>query len=398
MKQKVIIMGHNFMSRLFLVRACGKAGYEVVVVAVYYGKRPTKPELDGRSKYVSQFYYTLANDQDALIELLMHSCRDTENGKPLLIPASDFTASAIDNNLNRLQPYFHCPNIAMEQGRVVAMMDKVKQKQIADSLGIKNAKSWLIDIEDGNYTLPDDIEYPCFPKAAQSTAGGKVGMVRCDDEQSLRVAMAELIAAKCSRALIEQYLVIDREYAIVGYSDGQEVVIPGVMHLTQLAHGLHTGVAVRGQLLPPTSFEEVLEQYRAFVKATGFVGMFDIDFFECQGIYYFGEMNMRVGASGGALLKRGINIPQMLIEQVIENKPVALQFVEEKTCFCNERMAAMDWYQGYLPSSDFKKVQQKSSEGFLYDEEDMAPARAFMDMVRVMKFKKTIKRIITWLK
>lgn len=398
MKQKVIIMGHNFMSRLFLVRACGKAGYEVVVVAVYYGKRPTKPELDGKSKYVSQFYYTLANDQDALIELLMHSCRDTENGKPLLIPASDFTASAIDNNLNRLQPYFHCPNIAMEQGRVVAMMDKVKQKQIADSLGIKNAKSWLIDIEDGNYTLPDDIEYPCFPKAAQSTAGGKVGMVRCDDEQSLRVAMAELISANCSRALIEQYLVIDREYAIVGYSDGQEVVIPGVMHLTQLAHGLHTGVAVRGQLLPPTSFEEVLEQYRAFVKATGFVGMFDIDFFECQGIYYFGEMNMRVGASGGALLKAGVNIPQMMVECIVEHKPITAQIVHEKLPFLNERMIALDWYQDYVSSHELKSMLRGNEAGFLSDRADPAPMRAFVNKVRVLKLKKSVKRIIRWLK
>ena len=73
---------------------------------------------------------------------------------------------------------------------------------------------------------------------------------------------------------------IEREYATLGFSDGDEVVIPGILELLHVGHGTHFGVAVQGAVSPINEeFVSLVEQFKTLVKQIGFVGVFDIDFF-----------------------------------------------------------------------------------------------------------------------
>lgn len=60
---RVVIIGHNYMSRLSLARALGAAGCEVIDVCVYYGN--PKKQLDYYSKYVSQYKLTKTQSKRA---------------------------------------------------------------------------------------------------------------------------------------------------------------------------------------------------------------------------------------------------------------------------------------------------------------------------------------------
>lgn len=51
MKQKVVIIGHGYLSRLALIRSLGQAGYDVTVIVTMYGDVNTTRPLDCYSKY-----------------------------------------------------------------------------------------------------------------------------------------------------------------------------------------------------------------------------------------------------------------------------------------------------------------------------------------------------------
>lgn len=143
---RVIIIGHNYMSRLSIARALGVIGCEIIDVCIYYGK--PKKQFDYYSKYVSQYKYAKANEPEQLISLLLSLKSDKAT---TIVPCSDYAAFAIDNHRNVLKPFYHIPGTG-RPGDVYRLMNKDVQKTIADSLGIKNAKCWMIDIGiDGEY-------------------------------------------------------------------------------------------------------------------------------------------------------------------------------------------------------------------------------------------------------
>ncbi len=395
MKRKVVIVGHGYTSRLSLVRALGAMGCEVTVVAIAFDlNRPRflregKP-IDCYSKYVSDFYI-IPPDKEQLIRLLIDKCSDAEN-KPVLFPDSDFSAAAVDENFNVLSQYFHCPNIGSEEGAVVRWMDKLRQKEAAREAGLNVAEAAIIRVRNRQYTVPDDIMYPCFPKPLATINGGKNGLKKCDCEQELRQVVANLSRRGDVDVLVERYMKIDEEYALLGFSDGQKVVIPGIIHINSLANGGHFGVAKTGEVLPLTGFEELVEKFSALMKRIGYFGVFDIDFYHSSGKFYFGEINFRFGGSGYAITKMGVNLPEMMVLKLtgkeIPEKDTAIQ--SSKT-FVNERMCEDDWEAGYITSKQFKSSIFSADINFVKDSDDNVPFLSFMRKHKIKCLKRLAK-------
>jgi predicted ATP-grasp superfamily ATP-dependent carboligase len=95
MKQKVVIIGYGFDTRLFLARLLGELGYEVSIIALNITK--SKP-IDWYSKYVQHYYYTQGDNEDKLLHILLNECKQPGQ-KVILIPINDFSASVLDRNL-----------------------------------------------------------------------------------------------------------------------------------------------------------------------------------------------------------------------------------------------------------------------------------------------------------
>ena len=74
MKQKVIIIGHGYTSRLCVIRSVAQLGCDITVIVIAGKKKDgslnTKKPIDCYSKYVNRILYC-KSDADMLIQLLL---------------------------------------------------------------------------------------------------------------------------------------------------------------------------------------------------------------------------------------------------------------------------------------------------------------------------------------
>lgn len=391
MKQKVIVIGHGYTSRLAIIRSVGTAGYDVDVVVIYYGtKRPKNKPIDCYSKFVNRVFYSPSKDEKALVNLLIRNYQSYSH-KPILIPESDFAVKVVDSHLRQLQNLFLLPNIGMKEGAVVEWMDKQRQKERARAVGLTVADCRRITISGGKYTIPDDIKYPCFPKPVD---GGKKGLGRCGNKEELDRSLRFMAGLRDMDVLVEDYLQIDKEYALVGFSDGKEVIIPALLYNEQMAHGGHFGVAKKGRVLPVTGNEPLIEQFKQLILSLGFVGLFDIDFLECQGQFYFDEINLRFGGSGYAVTKAGCNLPAMMADSFSGKKGDIIKEVSESHSFANERTCLDDWFYNHSSFEEFCSAINQADICFVKDDKDAAPYHAFKKYVIKMRIKRLIKKVL----
>ena len=397
MRQKVVVIGHGFTSRLGIIRSLGKAGYDVTVIVVVVDMRKGKPDLtapvDSYSRYVDKVYYCLP-DGELLIKLLLDKCLDKEQ-KTVVIPDSDFAAAVIDRNQRRLEAHFLFPHINHIPGAVVEWMDKARQKDAALHVGLDTAAGRVIHVTSGNYEIPAGITFPCFVKPLVTLVGAKTGVGKCCTEEELRISIERMIRRSADvSVLVEEYIDIHQEYSLVGVSDGKTVCIPGILKMESFASGAHYGVAKRGKIVPLSGYEAVVERFKSLVINTGFAGIFDIDFFESWGVFFFCEMNFRCGGSGYAYTQSGVNLPQMFVQSMLGEPLEENARIEDTAVFVNERMCLDDWYSGFISTREFKSVSKNCDISFIVDKEDPLPEKAFRRMVRRKALKRMVKRIL----
>ena len=399
MNQHVVIIGHGFTSRLALIRSLAELGCEItVVVTVLHGRLGRLVHFEGGrpvdccSKYVSRYLYCAGQDEEALIGLLLSKCVRSGQ-KTILVPDSDFSAAAVDRHQERLREHFLFPHIGYKPGAVKHWMDKTVQKALAAEVGLPVAGGCTVPVRGGAYEMPAAVRYPCFTKPLATISGGKGFLRRCDDEVALRRVLdgvAQLFPD--TDVLIEDYKPIDTEYAVVGFSDGEQVVIPGVIEFVENCRS-HFGIAREGKIRPVAGFEDLLALFTEFVRRIGFCGLFDIDFWASGGVVYFDEMNFRFGGSGYAYTAMGANLPARFVHAML-GQPVVTPDVQGTATFVNERMVVEDWNFLYLSEAQLREIIRRADIRFVYDERDPAPGRALERLIRRLRVKRTLRKCL----
>ena len=402
-RQKVVIIGHGYTSRLGIIRSLAELDCEITVIAMvfhnWFGRFIRfdwgKP-IDCYSKYVNTVLYCYAKDGEGLVSLLLQKCTD-QNQKVIVIPDSDFSAMVIDKNLPRLQDFFLFPHIHHEQGAVEKWMDKEKQKSLAREVGLNVANSRIVDISGGKYEIPDIISYPCFTKPVITIVGGKQYFKRCNTKDELIKSLDFASREKNIQILVEDFKEITTEYAVLGFSDGNNVVIPGIIEF--IVNSLsHFGIAREGKIMPISGFESLMEQFKDFVRRIGFCGLFDIDFYESDGKMYFGEMNLRFGGSGYAVTKQGVNLPAMFVRSLLGVSVCDLQKDVKGTApYVNERRCLDDWSYGFISKKECFNIIQKREIKFIYDDMDFAPQCRLNSYIKFLSVKKELRKIQKYL-
>lgn len=380
-RQKVVIIGHSSTLRLGIVRALAELECEITVIVMAGYWRCTKilktlKPFDCYSKYISHVYYCYAGEESGLMDLLFDKCKDAGQ-KVILIPVNDFSTVVIDNNKDRLKDFFLFPHITKSPASTHYWMDKEHQKELARSIGIDVPDACVVNIRNKSYKIPVNITYPCFTKALVSIVGGKNCFYRCDSREELCKVLDIIGAKQDVDVLVEDYKEIEHEYAVLGFSNGKEVIIPGIVHILALS-GSHFGVARTGKIIPIEGYEELLEQYKSFVLQMGFVGVFDIDFYYSGGKFYFGEMNLRPGGSGYAATKLGVNLPAMLV-RYFRGEDIAdmRKQIKVTASFVNERMCEDDWYSGNITLKRYHQIISSAEISFVKEKKDCNPLRIF---------------------
>lgn len=397
MTPKVVIIGHGYLSRLSLVRSVAEIGCDVTVIVMtsqFEGKQPSQKPIDCYSKYVSHYYYCIRKDKDALVSLLLDKCADPDQ-KVILIPDGDDVVANIDNNKDILKEHFLFPHIAKEPSSMEYWMEKTHQKQLAKEIGLNVTNATIVEIKDGQYTIPSDLQYPVFPKPLATMNGGKGGMRRCDNRKDLSEALDYIVNTRSrnTKVMVEDYKQIETEYALLGFSDGKEVVIPGVLQFLAVSKA-HPGIALQGKVVPVNGFEELVEKFKELVLRIGFVGVFDVDFFKSEGVFYFCELNLRYGGSGYAITKMGVNLPVMMVRSFIgEPMDKMTKCINREAVYVNDKMCFDDWNNGFISTKEYQRSFDASDFGFVSDDRDLVPERVYQKELKKRLIIKSIKKL-----
>lgn len=398
MKPKIVVIGNSYTTRLGIIRSVAQVECDIIVIVIgHYGNslhniKTTKP-IDCYSKYVNKvLYYSEEAGKEGLVKLILDECVD-ESQKAIIIPSSDFSASAIDNYQSSLKDYFLFPHIQLKEGAVSSWMNKMVQKEKAIEIGLNVPKAVVVEIKDHQYNIPQSIEYPCFTKPMTSLDGGKNCVRRCDNRRDLQSVLDIAVAYGISNILVEDYINIEKEYAILGFSDGKNVVVPGLINFIKGSQ-TYPGIALMGKVQSVQGYEELIDKFALYIKKIGYIGIFDIDFFEAGGKYYFGELNLRIGGSAYAITKMGVNLPLMFIRAMqgesIDGIPRQIQ---GNSVFVNERLCFLDWYRFKLSTKEYRKYIHAAEISFIIAENDPNPQKVYNRRYIIMYIKRIIKSL-----
>jgi len=402
--KRVILLSRNYCSLLSLIRQLAGQGYRIDVVRIFQTKpayrsfiRRMNPEA--YSKYVDRYSVCITERKP---ERLLNFVLDMYDPDlpTLLLPLDDLPTSVLDQNYDLLKDKFLLPNIAEKPGSINRAMEKNFQKLEAPKFGLNVAGCHEVWITNHTYALPAGIGYPCFIKPLISVTSSKAIMQRCDSEAALKQALNAL-AVRQSRLgiLVEDYLKIEEEYALVGLCADDKVLIPdGMFHFLKNGMGRHIGVAMQGEVISTEPMAELIDQLRCFLKSLHFTGLFDVDLLQADGKIYFCELNLRYGASGAALAACGVNLPALLADHMLNGAPLPEEAHIDRPgrTYASEKILFEAYAEGFLKQHEMLRLMKRSDINFIRDPEDPEPYKYFKTMykyVRILPLYQKLKAI-----
>lgn len=379
--KRVILLSRNYSSLLGMIRALADSEYEIEVIRLF--QTPPKRHRvylrmipEGFSKYVSRYHICVTNhDDQKLVNLLLELYQ--EDKPTLLLPADDYPMSVLDTYYDSFSPYFKLPHSQGKAGRLNELMGKQLQKQMLKDFGFNVVDSRQIDIREHQYVLPDGISYPCFMKPAVSVTSSKKIMRRCENEAELLAAL-DALAEKHDElsVLVEDFLEIEKEYALLGLAADDQVMIPnGMVRMLKSGQGAHHGVTLLGKVIPTAPVKKLMDQLADFMKTLHVTGLFDVDLLAAKGKVYICEINLRFGASGYAITACGVNLPKMFADYMLGDTPLdqTAEITEFGKTFVSEKVLIEDHGEHYISTDYVKQVFNNVDIHLIADPEDPEP-------------------------
>lgn len=290
---KAIVIGGDHHNTLGVIRGLGERGIKSDLVLVV----PAAMTFVDASKYVAQ--KLKIDSDDEIVDFLISKYKD-EKEKPVVICCSDSSSGVIDENADRLRPYFYLPG-AQEQGRISKLMNKKEMADLAVEVGLKIPQtSYLSEAEQDL----SSIKLPCIIKPIVSRKGSKTEIAICR-------TFTELEDYSKTHNLfndqIQQFIDKDFEYQLIGCSTSKEVIIPGVSKILRPCKGSNTSY------LHYTPLEDgfcEIEKCKEFVRRTGYHGLFSLEFLrDKNGQDYFMEINFRNDGNAICVTAAGMSLP-----------------------------------------------------------------------------------------
>lgn len=372
-----IVLGGKNVNSTGLIRSLGCAGFEVT-----FASRSSRIE----SKYTSH-YLQLPDDTDKWFPVL----RDyiVEQNVVAIFPSDDESAFFLDENYTVLSDIALVPHA---KGRLRRLADKTEMAVLACNAGLLVPKYKLISC-----ALWEESYFggAVILKPYAGFAGSKGDIRICHNEMEYREAM-QMYSAKGYSHVMQQELLDDPdqyEVGIIGLAlpDGR-VMLPGMIHKIR---SYPTG---RGSTSYARFEKRILvneEQLTSFVRATGYIGLFDIEMIICGEKAWFIEVNYRNGQYGHIATVAGYNLPSiwfqgMLGEQISEPKEI------KEITYMNERDDFLHVKAGEIPFWQWLKEFRGAEAHGMYCKGDQRPyIRQYIKIPDriVIKLKKLIKKI-----
>lgn len=375
LKQTAVVIGRADAIKLGLIRSLGEYGCNVISIHLVTSSKVRVKPIDYYSKYVSQYYFSTAED---LIRLLVEKCLGS-SCKPILFPLDDKSVYLIDEAYNKLRDLFLIANAGHREKGVISLMDKFKQKELARKAGLKVAKGWVIPYKDGNFEIPADIEFPCFVKVNLSYVVAKKLQKRCDNKEELLELLNEA-KIKCPYPFIaEEYISAENEVGFIGVTANNECIIPAKVVKTSVGKGTANGVTMCSKITPLSPDCDLVKSLKTFLLSMDYTGISNLDFIEYNGNLYFLEANFRYAAFGFAYQNAGVNLPALCVSMMTGTSSDNLSTVMDRdVSYFNEKIAITGVIEKNMSWKRYFELSKSSDCPLIASSDDPSPYRHFM--------------------
>lgn len=361
---KVIVIGGDHHNTLGVIRGLGERGIKTELILV----TPSERTFVDASKYIEKKWKV--DDNEKAVELLLSEFKD-EDEKPVVICCSDTSSGAIDDNRDKLSPYFYLPG-AGQQGRISSLMSKKSMAELAVEVGLDIPQTKYIKDPEREIS---QINLPCIIKPLESRKGSKTEIAICKTKEDLKRYAASHDIRKDQ---IQDFIDKDLEYQLIGCSTKREIIIPGVSKILRPCKGSNTS------FLYYTPLEEgfcEIDKCREFVRRTGYHGLFSLEFLrDKNGKDFFMEINFRNDGNAICVTAAGMSLPYIWYLDCIgrayseeSNKKIKSVYVmpdmAELKLLMTRQISLKEFF------SDFKKTNRLME----YDKKDPKP---FWKMIR----------------
>jgi carbamoyl-phosphate synthase large subunit len=172
--------------------------------------------------------------------------------------------------------------------------DRERFKAVLEKLGLRQPPNGIARSADEALHIAEQISYPTLVRPSYVLGGRAMQIVY--DQASLQRYMREAVSASPEHpVLIDKFLDDATEVDVDAVSDGQAVVIGGIMEHIELA-GVHSGdsaCSLPPRNLSPTVQDEIRRQTALLATELGVVGLINIQFAVQDHTVYVLEVNPR---------------------------------------------------------------------------------------------------------
>ena len=259
------------------VLALKKLGIETIIVN-------NNPETVSTDFNISdKLYFEPLTEEDVL------NIIEKENPDGVILQFGGQTAIKLANFLKEK----NIPTLGTTAEQIDMAEDREKFDELLEKLGISRPKGKGIwSVEEGLQEA-ERLKFPVLVRPSY-VIGGQ-GMEITHDEEELTYYLQNAFAKdKKNPILIDKYL-MGREIEVDAISDGEDVLIPGVMEHLERA-GVHSGDSVTmypSQNICKEIKDKVLEYTKKLALEIGIKGMINIQFIEYENQLYVIEVNPR---------------------------------------------------------------------------------------------------------
>ncbi|WP_066570303.1 carbamoyl-phosphate synthase large subunit [Snodgrassella sp. CFCC 13594] len=175
-----------------------------------------------------------------------------------------------------------------------AAEDRERFQKILKDLGLRQPENRTARTEEEALQQADEVGYPLVVRPSYVLGGRAMQVVHSADE--LKTYMREAVqVSNDSPVLLDYFLSHAIEVDVDCVSDGQEVVIGGIMQHVEQA-GVHSGdsaCSIPPYSLPSDIQDEIRRQTKAMARALHVVGLMNVQFAVQDGVVYVLEVNPR---------------------------------------------------------------------------------------------------------
>ena len=371
LKNKVIIIGADHHNTLAVIRCFGiqKWDFEILVITEHR-------DIVGvsHSKYAKNRFESVTPDEKEVINWLLHKAV-TLKEKAIIVPCSDLAAYVIDKHTDDLKPYYILPGFQDQPGRVAVLMDKFKQKELAEEYQIPTADTWTIDVAEGDNIA---IAFPCIIKPEISAKGNKADIAVCRNFDEFHRTMNRLKSLGYRRVLAQKLLV--KKYEICAFGEiasGKRTAGTIVKKHRETAPPAQ-GSTLLAEFINNTQIANSVKSVIDMLIKEGYRGLYDIEMLVCADDIYLNEINFRSSGCGFGMIGKNEAFPCEWVRSELDSKHKTELIIPESGFIQNEladlfsrqknHISLKTWFRDFIRSTRhaFFSLKDLSGTWFYY--------------------------------